>query len=488
MTDTHSLPIPDNDTAGSLDERVSDQLSLLNYPPANWVPEKTLASGEKVVDVTIIGAGQCGLAAAFSLKRKGIANIRILECHPEGIDGPWLNFARMETLRSPTHLLGPACDIPSLTFQAWYRYHYGFDAFANMERIPRPQWQTYLEWYRQVLDLRVEFETLVTHIAPENDRLRVSIDSPDGHDHESFATRKVVLATGMSGLGTVHVPGFLGHLSKYWWAHSSDDIDFNALKGKRVVVVGMGSSAMDNAAEALEHGAQEVHLLARRQTMPTINKLMGIGSPGFIDGYPELSPDWRWRIMTYAADAQVPPPHGSTLRVSRHDNAFFHFNAAIESVDETAEGLSITTASGKCYEADFIIAATGFKTDVTVPSELSELSPSIALWKDRYTPPKGLENDALLSSPWLGKGFQFIEREEGELPALRNVHAFNAAASLSLGKVSGDIPSVSVGASWLARSIASDLYNDDIEEHWQALLDYSRPELDGSEWSDADSS
>ncbi|MGJ8526070.1 FAD-dependent urate hydroxylase [Halomonadaceae bacterium LMG 33818] len=485
MTDTHPLPTPDNDPAVSLDELVSDQLSLLNYPPANWVPEKTLASGEKLVDVTIIGAGQCGLAAAFSLKRKGISNIRILDRHPEGIAGPWLNFARMETLRSPTHLLGPACDIPGLTFQAWFRYHYGSEAFDNMERIPRTQWQTYLEWYRHVLGLRVEFDTSVTRIAPADKGLRVSIHSPDGH--ESFATRKVVLATGMSGLGTTRIPDFLDHLSKHYWAHSSGDIDFNALKGKKVVVVGMGSSAMDNAAEALEHGAKEVHLLARRQTMPTINKLMGIGSPGFIDGYPDLSPDWRWRIMSYADNAQVPPPHGSTLRVSRHANAFFHFNAAIESVDETSEGLSIMTASGKYDEADFIIAATGFKTDVTAPTELSELSPFIALWKDRYTPPEGLENEALSSSPWLGKGFQFIERDEGELPALKNVHAFNAAASLSLGKVSGDIPSVSVGAGWLARCIASDLYNDDIEEHWQALLDYSKPELDGSEWRDADS-
>lgn len=484
MTDLHSFSSLDNGTSVSLNALVADQLSLLNYPPANWVPEKTMASGEKIVDVTIIGAGQCGLAAAFSLKRKGISNIRILDRHPEGLAGPWLNFARMETLRSPTHLLGPACDIPGLTFQAWFRYHYGSEAFAHMERIPRTQWQTYLEWYRQVLGLSVEFNTSVTHIAPEDDRLRVTTNSPDGH--ESFATRKVVLATGMAGLGTVQVPGFLEHLSKQRWAHSSDVIDFTTLEGKRVIVVGMGSSAMDNAAEALEHGAKEVHLLARRQTMPTINKLMGIGSPGFIDGYPELSPAWRWRIMNYAADAQVPPPHGSTLRVSRHDNAFFHFNAAIESVVETSEGLSVTTASGKHYEADFIVAATGFKTDVTVPTELSELSPAIALWKDRYTPPEGLENEALLSSPWLGKGFQFIQREEGELPALKNVHAFNAAASLSLGKVSGDIPAVSVGAGWLAQCIASDLYNDDIEEHWQALLDYSKPELDGSKWRDAD--
>ena len=70
----------------------------------------------------------------------------------------------------------------------------------------------------------------------------------------------------------------------------------------------------------------------------------------------------------------------------------------------------------------------------------------------------------------------------GTAPWLANVYCFNYGASASLGKVSGDIPGISEGAAWLARAIAATLYAEDVELHWQAMVNYSKPELDGSEW------
>lgn len=35
---------------------------------------------------------------------------------------------------------------------------------------------------------------------------------------------------------------------------------------------------------------------------------------------------------------------------------------------------------------------------------------------------------------------------------------------------------------WMARAVASKLYAEDVAEHWQAMLAYDKPELDGSEW------
>ena len=55
-----------------------------------------------------------------------------------------------------------------------------------------------------------------------------------------------------------------------------------------------------------------------------------------------------------------------------------------------------------------------------------------------------------------------------------------------MGKVSGDIPGISQGAAWLAAGIAAALYREDIETHWQALLDYDKPELLGDEWQPSD--
>ena len=74
----------------------------------------------------------------------------------------------------------------------------------------------------------------------------------------------------------------------------------------------------------------------------------------------------------------------------------------------------------------------------------------------------------------------------GTAPWLKNVYCFNYGASASLGKVSGDIPGVSEGAEWLTRSLAATLYTEDIETHWQGMVDYDKPELDGSEWTASD--
>lgn len=64
----------------------------------------------------------------------------------------------------------------------------------------------------------------------------------------------------------------------------------------------------------------------------------------------------------------------------------------------------------------------------------------------------------------------------------RGRYCFNFGATLSLGKVSGDIPAVSHGARWLAQALAASFYTRDVEQHWQRLLDYDKPELLGDEW------
>ena len=35
-------------------------LARLNYPPANWVPERAGPDGKRVLDVLVVGAGMCG--------------------------------------------------------------------------------------------------------------------------------------------------------------------------------------------------------------------------------------------------------------------------------------------------------------------------------------------------------------------------------------------------------------------------------------------
>lgn len=462
----------------ALNARVRYELDCLTLPAANWVPEHVGPGGEKIHDVVIIGGGMCGLVASFAIISGGMRNIRIFDRNPEGLEGPWVTYARMETLRSPKTLPGPAYGMGSLTFRAWFEAQFGEEAWERLDKIPRTMWMDYLRWYRDVLSIPVENGVELTRVDPEGAYLRLSLS---GGAEASVLTRRLVMATGRDGLGEPHIPAFVETLPDSAWAHSSDDIDFAALKGRRVAVVGVGASAVDNSAEALEHGAAEIRHLIRRERMPTINKLMGIGSYGFTHGYKDLDDAWRWRFMHYSFVTQTPAPRNSTLRVSRHPNAYFHFGTAIRSARMAGGEVVLTTVRGE-ISTDFVILGTGFRVTPMGRAELGEHADQILLWKDRYDPPPELEHDELGNFPYLAGDFSFLEREPGTASWLNRIHCFNYGASLSLGKVSGDIPGISDGAAWLADGLASALYAEDIEHHWQHLLDYDKPELLGDEW------
>ncbi len=478
--ETPSLPI-DGAGLATLEARLREDLEYLCYPGKEWVPKKFVAA-ERVTDVVIVGGGMCGMLAWHALRSAGILNVRVLDRSPEGFEGPWLIYARMETLRSPKTLTGPAFGHGALTFQAWFRSQFGTEAWERLDKIPRPMWMEYLRWYRKVLDVPIENGVSLDRVEPEGDLLRLHLS---GNASGSVLVRKLVMATGRDGTAEPTIPAFMKGVPRRLWAHSSDDIDFAALRGKRVVVVGAGASAVDNAAEALEHGAAEVRHLIRREKMPTVNKMMGIGSFGFTFGYQEMSDAWRWRFMRYSFVTQTPSPRGSTLRVSRHPNAYFHFGVPVTEVAEEDGTLRVTVGTGDVLTTDFLILGTGFRTDPKARREFGPAAAEIRLWRDAYTPPPGEESRELSLFPYLNEDFTFAAREEGAFPWLASVYCFNYGATASLGKVSGDIPGVSEGAQLLARSIAARLYVEDIEIHWQRLLEYETPELIGDEWTES---
>ena len=134
-----------------LEEQLMEELQFLEYPAKAWLPVKELPVKEDLLDVAIVGGGMAGLAAAFGLMREGISNIQIFDASPEGFEGPWATYARMRILRSHKSLVGPALDIPKLTFQAWYRAQYGKEGWQRLYKIPTLVWMDYLRWYRRVL-------------------------------------------------------------------------------------------------------------------------------------------------------------------------------------------------------------------------------------------------------------------------------------------------------------------------------------------------
>ena len=469
----------DASALAALEARLREDQENLCRPAENWVlPHHH--EGQRVLDAVIIGGGMCGQLLWFALTNGGMRNIRILDRSPEGLEGPWMTYARMETLRSPKQLTGPAYGYGALTFRAWFTAQFGEAAWEALDKIPRPMWMDYLKWYREVLQIPVENGVAVKRVLPEGDYLRLEVT---GAEEPVLFARKCIMATGREGTGHPQIPGFARDLPRSHWAHTSEDIDFAALKDKRVVVIGAGASAVENAAEAAEHGAKEVrHLICRRE-MPTINKMMGIGSFGFTAGYADLPDEWRWRFMQYSFATQTPAPRGSTLRASRNDNVYFHFGKGIAGMQLCNDELIIDTVDGARLACDYMILATGFTTDPLARTELDGYADKIELWRDRYTPPANEQSEDLANFPYLNRDFTFRERDPGAAPWLKHIYCFNYGASASLGKVSGDIPGISEGASWLAREMAATLYREDVAGYFQGMIDYSKPELLGDEWT-----
>ena len=463
----------------ALAARLRQDLAWLDLPAKPWTIPREYG-GKKVLDVAIIGGGMSGMAASASLGLAGIAAV-MFDRAPAGFEGPWVTTARMETLRSPKQLTGPALGLPALTFRAWFEAQFGMDAWDALDKIPRTQWMDYLRWYRHVLNLDLRNEHHVTKILPRDDGM-VQLEVMHRGSSETIFARRAVIATGRAGLGGAYVPDFAHRISRDLWAHSSDPLDYSTLAGKRVGVIGAGASAMDSAATALEMGAASVDMLIRRDDIPRINKGKGANNPGWVTGFYGLPDSWKWKIRHYINRQQVPPPRGSTLRVSKFANARFNLGCPIDSVAVHDQVLHVKTPKG-IFELDFLIFSTGFQIDWLARPEYGAIAPFIRSWADRFTPEQTERDEELSGSPDVGPDFELREKIPGSCKGLSNILCFCYPATLSHGQISGDIPAISDGAKRLTQGIVSQFYREDIEQYYEKIQSFAEPEVFGDEWT-----
>jgi len=224
--------------------------------------------------VVIVGAGFAGLGAAVRLKQAGIDDFVVLERGHE-VGGTW---------RDNTYP-GAACDIPSLL------YSYSF--------APNPDWsRAYsggVEIFGYIRGVVERFE-LEPHIRFGADVEDLAFDEAAGTwtartaDGRSFTARAVVMAPGpLANAGLPDIPGvdlFEGHtMHSARWDHDYD------LKGKRVAVIGTGSS-----------GVQLIPGLVREAASVKVFQR----TPGWV--LPRLDyrrPDWSKRLFRRVPAAQA---------------------------------------------------------------------------------------------------------------------------------------------------------------------------------------
>ncbi|MTT31134.1 SidA/IucD/PvdA family monooxygenase [Terrilactibacillus sp. BCM23-1] len=464
----------------TLNERVKTDLSYLDFGGPEWVRPVNHPDGH-VYDVIIVGGGQSGLGTAFGLLRERISNILVIDENKEGLEGPWETYARMVTLRTPKQLTSIDQGIPSLTFRSWWEAQAGVEGWEAIDKIPRGDWMNYLRWYRQVLGLPVINEVKLKLIEPTEEGIhRLHIGGP-GAPSNTLLARKVVLATGIQGGGEWHVPALISEkCPRHLYAHTSEAIDFEALKGKKVAVLGGGASAFDNANFALTEGAAEAHVFVRRKEMPRINPIRQMEASGMIEHFHVLSDEDKYAAMSHFFKHNQPPTNDTFGRASKWPGFHLHLGSPWLDVEEKSEGAVVTTPQGK-FTFDFLIISTGLLTDPALRPELSLVEKHIARWGDRYHAPEEVFNPVLDAHPYLSPGFAFLSRDEEGKKLLHGLFAFNYSALLSCGLSASALSGMRFAIPRLTSAIAEELFLDDRETNLKDFFEYDQVEFVG-EW------
>src|SRR5580658_6117403 len=316
-------------------------LRLIGPDPANLVPDREGIDH----NVVIVGGGQTGCAFAFALRRAGIGKVSVIDTAADPARaGIWTTGARMHVLRTPKTLAGPELGIAALGFQAWVDY---------------------LAWYRDFLGIPVRYGTRLQRIEPADGHFRLHLNS--GIE----TARKIIIATGFDGSGGIAIPEMLSDLPRSLYAHAGDDIDFAALKGKDIAVIGGAASAFDAAGVALEAGAGSVHLFARRATLAATPINRSRGYPGAYDNYYALPDAVRWHQAIRYRRAGSTAPQDAIDRVLKFPNFHLHLAAPWVSaraedgsiIAEAADAAGCLADGGLTHRFDFAIAGTGYAAD-----------------------------------------------------------------------------------------------------------------------------
>jgi cation diffusion facilitator CzcD-associated flavoprotein CzcO len=198
--------------------------------------------------VVVIGTGHAGLAVAARLGRMGIDTL-MLESLPRVGDN-WRNRYKSLYLHNEVWMN----DFPYLPFPKSWPLYTGKDKLGD-----------WLEFYALALDLNVWTSSGLEHGDWDEREQRWHLHVRRDGEQRVISPRHVVLATGIAGDPVrMDIPGSDGFDGEVLYAQ--DYTGDTEVKGKRVLVVGTGSSAHDIARDCALEGA-DVTMLQRNATV-----------------------------------------------------------------------------------------------------------------------------------------------------------------------------------------------------------------------------
>ena len=325
-----------------------------------------------MLNAVIIGAGPYGLSVAANFRRKGIS-FRIfgrpmdswISHMPKGMYLKSDGFASNIDSPGNTYKLGQFCAERGIEYGDT-KIPIRLDTFTSYGLAFRDRMVPELE------------EKLVSGVERSAEGFIVTLE-----DGEKFPAKRVVLAVGITHFA--HLPESLAHLPSSLCTHSAQHSEVEPFRGKSVVVLGAGSSALD-AAGLLQEAGADVQLVARQTELKFHGKpsdkprtlWQSVRNPSS-----GLGPGWRnWMVSEgpslfyyLPVDLRLKlvkrilgPSGGWFIKDKVVGKVPLHLGCTILSA--TAEGdkdrlrLRASDGTEKDIVADHLMAATGYKVDI----------------------------------------------------------------------------------------------------------------------------
>lgn len=306
---------------------------------------------ETSVPVVIIGAGQAGLSVAYYLRRFELVADRdfvILDRGPDA-GGAWQH--RWESLR-----LGTAHRVNDLPGMA--EIGLSFET-ADRTKAARDIVADYYRQYEEHFELNVHRPVAVSRVFNRRADLVVTSSAPgptaEPAVEQEFVTRLLVNATGTWGAPFIpYYPGansFTGRL-----LHTAGFTSAEEFRGKRVVVVGGGTSAIGFLLE-LEGVAEELTWAARRPIDWVHTEQLDVeGASAAVAAQDEAARSGR-ALPSIVSGTGVPVSRRIAAGIERGLLVARPMFAAIEPT-------GVRWDDGSFTEADAIIWASGFRPEL----------------------------------------------------------------------------------------------------------------------------